>query len=123
MKYLLPLILFISSISYADTSGDAAYLNLGDKAPFAGYLISPDKADKVRLMDIDLSTCKYTDNLKDEELTLAAQRLDNAKKEQQYLNDELVKTRSGEWLTKAGYFVLGVAATSLIAFGVSRTLR
>jgi hypothetical protein len=117
MKYLAIILIFIHSVALAD---DAKYLTKDTPAPFTGYLISPEKAEKVRLMDIDLKAALKTNQLLQGENDLLEQRLQNMTT----ANVELAKQINDNSIWgKVGIFVLGAATATVIAFAAVRAVR
>lgn len=118
MKKLL-LILIISSHALAD---DAVYLEKGQAAPFQGYLISEEKAEKIRLMDIDLKLQNRANELLTQENTLLRENINYSREHVKDLNKQLVESRSS-FFGKFGVFLLGAATATLITYGTARALR
>jgi hypothetical protein len=119
MKYSL-ILLLISNLALAD---DAKYLRQNDLAPFSGYLISPEKAEKIRLMDIDLNTSRKIVEGLNEENQILDLRLKAAKDHIDFQAKELVEARDQGFFTKTGYFLLGAIITGLISYGAAQAYR
>lgn len=113
--------LILSTVSNSFADGDAVYLPKDNKAPFDGFLITPDKAEKVRNMDIDLQI--KTRQLKGEQdvNAILTQRLDFSQKETDSLSKRLIESRDESIFTKAGYFILGAVVTGGLAYGIYKT--
>lgn len=104
----------------ADT---AVYLPKGSTTPFDGYLIDQEKADKVRNNKIDLDTAnKIIESYKNEEL-FWQERLKNSRDSEQAMAKRLVDMQDNSVFSKVGYFVLGAAAATLVAYGAARAVR
>lgn len=120
ISLFLILISLLSSISYA---GDVVPLNSGDKAPFTGYLISQETANSIRINKIDLDSTKKILSLTQDENKLLELRITNANGEVDRLSKQLVTERSGDILSKVGFFVLGAVITGFVAYGTTRIIK
>lgn len=120
MKILSWLIIscFLVNSALAD---DAKYLEQGKPAPFTGYLITSEKAEKIRLMDIDLTTERRVNSALKDENAFLTQRLENSKTHIQHLQSEVA--RKDDFWVKTGYFIAGALVTGLIAYGTVRAIR
>lgn len=101
---------------HSSLADEAKYLVKDTPAPFTGFLISPEKAEKIRIMDIDLRLATRTNEILTTENTLL-------KDHNTYLAKELVDTRDNSMWGKIGYFILGAVLTTGIAFGVSKATK
>lgn len=119
----LTLLLSLLPIRALADDGSAVYLPKTSPAPFAGYLISPDTATKVRLMKIDNDELTKTNVYLQQDNDLYVKRLDNMKDYNDKLASENVSLRENSIWSKLGFFLLGAAVTTGIAFGVSRATR
>lgn len=121
MKYLSILLLF--SLSVNALADEAVYLNKSDPAPFAGYLLTPDKATKVYNLNLELQSEQKINSLMMQEQDVYAKRLTNAQTENDQLSKQLVSQQDKSFVSKVGYFVLGAVLTGLISYGAMRTLK
>lgn len=111
MKYLLILLL-----SFNCYSQSAVKLNKGDSAPFTGALIKEDRLDK--LVKSEKKVIKL------EQLTIKQEELNTFYKGRaESVENELKKERTKYFFKSIGYFVLGVAATSLAAYAAIRSSK
>ncbi len=127
MKYIVIMLLF-SSVSQATDS--VVYLPKDQKAPYDGYLFTPDMEKEVRLNTINL---KYSEELNASLVKINAihkdnlQILDQRVKLYQDQSDSLAKSlessRSTSFFEKTLYFGLGAIITGGIAYGVTKSLR
>ena len=111
----------ISNIAVAD--GDAIFLEQGKTAPFTGYLITQDKANKIRLMDIDLQIANKLNTGLQSENDILRQRLDNSQQQIDILSKRVIEAKDDSFFSKAGYFILGSLITGLIGYGVYRSSK
>lgn len=115
---LTPLLLNIQS---GNTDEGAVHMNVGDKAPYEGYEITPAQAAKVRNQTIDLSLQQHLNSNLTQENALMGERITNAQQQNDRLSKELVETKDNSFFSKAGFFVLGSLVTGAIAYGVYRS--
>jgi hypothetical protein len=95
---------------------DAKYITKDTPAPFTGFLITVDKAEKIRLMDIDLRLSNTTNEILTKQNDLLKGQVD-------HLSKELVDSRDSNIWGKIGFFLIGAVLTGGIAIGVSRAVR
>jgi hypothetical protein len=119
MKTLLVAILLVSQAVSANE--DVVYLPKGTQTPYTGYLFSEQKAQEVRVKIIDLEAATRTIQIMTDENALMVKRLELSKEHIDHLSKQVVSNDS-LW-GKMGYFFLGAAAASLVAFGASRAVR
>jgi len=93
----------------------------GDIAPFDGILFPLSRAERVRLMDIDLSTCNKRLNLAAEDNELATTRLNNMQTEVKDLREQAEK-KGGFW-NDFGMFLLGAGTAVLISYGLHKATQ
>lgn len=129
MKYLM-LILIISQVanatdfpvrSPASTDPDNVYLKSGAPAPFDLIGFPLPRAERVRLMEIDFSTCTKRLDLSTQDNALYQQRVDNFSKENTRLSE--LNAKNNSFLSEFGMYFLGVASTIAVAFAVSHVTR
>lgn len=124
MKYLAAMLLLcISTEALATDINDVKFLKTGDQAPFTGYLITPEKADKVHDLDAALKSTQKINSLLLDEQKIYEQRLSNSRQDAESLSKEVQSQRESALFTKIGFFILGAAVTTGLAFGVSRATR
>ncbi len=120
MKYLAILCLLAGAPSWA---ADAKYLREGEKAPFSGYLIDDEQAEKVRNLKIDLGTLEKVNVSMGTENEIMVRRLNNSNAHIDSLAKQLVDSRDEGFFTKAAYFMGGAVITGVIAYGAARAVR
>lgn len=120
MKKML-LFLLIPSLLLADDS--VKYLNKDDKAPFDGYLFSREAERQLRLTDLELKQSKDIIKLYEQKSTIQEKQIELRDKELDVLSKRVIEQKDDSFFGKIGFFVLGVAATSAIAFGITRISR
>lgn len=126
MKYLIILILTIQSVFAEDS---VKYVNIGDPAPFSGYLFSVEKEKRLRLMDQEFDLCNRKSELLSQYATKQEQiMLLSDKKIALYetqidrLSKQVVEQRDATFWQNAFYFIGGAVLTGVIAYGYSRTV-
>lgn len=117
MKKLIILILLLTQPAFGN---DAVLLNVGDKVPYSGYLLDPEKAKQLYNNDIDLQLSKKTvDNL-NLQIVDYQKRVDNFSTQNDKLSERLQKSDSS-FFEKVGFFIFGSSVTALLAYGIYRT--
>lgn len=130
MKRLIALILLLSTPAYADS---AITVHTGDvvKQPYDnGTLLDKEKADKIKDQLIDGDSCKKEsqsyqksiDLYKNNEV-LYRQENDILQSRNIELNKALNDSNSTSNWTKVGYFLLGIAVTSVAVYGAKQIVR
>ena len=109
-------------ITNAALAADAASISKGEPAPFDGFIITQDVADKARTNKIDLDTCNKITLSMQREIDLGDVRTERALKHMEELSKMAVKEPPG-MAEKIGYFILGSIVTGAIAYGTVKTLR
>lgn len=122
MKKLIATLLIIATFP-AYGAEDVTYLKQGEQAPFTGYLISPEKADSIRNMKIDLDTLKQVNGLLLDNQRVYEQRVENLKKQSLDLSEQVEKSRDNSMFSKVGFFILGSVVTGFIAYGATRAVK
>lgn len=120
MKYLLVFLLLIGQV-HAEES--VVYLEKGKPSPIDGFGITVEKAKSIRILDLNYQFEQKKTAALTEENGLVMQRLANAQEQNQSLARQLVEQRDSSFFSKAGFFILGAATTTLIAYGVSHAVR
>ncbi len=116
MRKLL-LILLLSNVALA-----ADPITKGDKAPYDGVIFKHDEAVTLKkdLIDLDMLN-KQRDIYKQNEAIMSSQ-VDLWRNQALNLSKELTKEKHSFWSNTA-FFFLGAAATTVIVFGVRRSLQ
>ena len=102
---------------------NVVFLDKDKPAPFAGYLMDQEKVDKIRLLNIDYQEALKTKEYLQKDNDLYAKRLDNLTQYNDKLATEVVSLRENSIWSKIGFFILGAAVTTGVAFGVSKAIR
>lgn len=110
-----------NSVAFAQS--DARYLKQNEPAPFTGYLITPDKAESVRVMKIELDSEKKINSLLLDEQKIYEQRLNLSKDHVESLSKQLADRGNNPTLLVIGGFTVGAVITGLVAYGVARSIR
>ena len=120
MKKLITLLLIVCSPVYAQ---DTVVLHKGDIAPFDGVLLSQPKAEQVRQIKLDLDLKLVEVDILTRQNKLLMAYTATSEQHIQSLSKQVVESRDNSMLGKIGYFLLGAATTTIIAYGVSQSLR
>lgn len=127
MKKLITILLIISHWVFAD---EAVFLNKNDPAPYDGFLITPAKVQEIKQVKFERDTYLKLNESYDKSLKL--QEDINSKNQDKIKllldqNDKLAKTaydsQSINTLEKALWFVGGMVAVGLGAYGISQVSR
>lgn len=122
MKKLISLLL-LTSIPFQALADQVVYLPKDTPAPYTGYLFDREKAEKIRLLDLNYQEAtKKVDYYKTDN-DLYEKRLVNLRSQNDNLAQQNVELRENSIWSKLGFFVLGAAATTAIAIGVSRGIN
>lgn len=119
MKYLLIIALFINPLARAD---QVQAINKGEPAPFQGFIMDRERADAIRNNDLDKQYTGKENGYLKKDNELLNQRVNLAQTQIDSLSKQVVEGKDNFW-TKAGFFILGAAVTTGLAFGVSRATR
>jgi hypothetical protein len=117
---LIALLLILSNPVFA-ADPDNVSLVQGEPAPYSGILMPIPRAQRVELMNIDLSTCTKRLDLSVQDNNIAQDRNTKLTAEVTRLNEE--KSSGGFLSSTVGGFVLGLGSAILMAYGISRATR
>lgn len=125
MRYLL-ILLLIPSIALAQVK----HLNKNDKAPFSGYLFSPDKEAEVRKTNEDYKTLVLVDQnnqklfkLKDDQIGIMDKQITLWRTQSQDLSKQLVERENSSFWKQTLFFGLGAIVTTAIVYGVNKASK
>lgn len=109
---------------------DTVFLNTGDKAPYSGYLLSPDKAKEQRNIGLERDSLKLTNLSLQKSLDYQSnvildvnKQITELKSDKSNLADQLGKQTSSNNLEKIVYFGLGVLATSFAVMAAKQLTK
>lgn len=117
IKYLVLISLICNSV-FAD---DVKYLKEKEPAPFAGYLISPERADRVRQHELDYDFANKENELLKSETAILDERIKFANDTNAQLSKQVVDARGSS--DKFWPFVGGVTLGILASWAASRAIR
>jgi septal ring factor EnvC (AmiA/AmiB activator) len=98
-------------------------ISRGEIAPFDGYLINQERAERFRTLGIELQFVNKNLQLVSEQNVLLNDQLNLASKQIGDLNKQLTDVKDTSLLSKIGMFVLGAGTATLMAFAVSRSIQ
>lgn len=98
-------------------------LTQGQPAPFSGLLFDPKEADALHDQILDLKLVKKQNELLTQESALLMQQNELSSKHIDSLSKQLVSSKSGDILSNAAYFLVGVACASLAVFAVNKASK
>jgi hypothetical protein len=113
---LVTFFLLLSLVSSNTFAQEAKYLTKDTPAPFTGFLITPEKAEKVREMDIDLRLTTKTNEILTKQNELLLGQVDS-------LSKKVVEARDDSTWNKIGYFIIGAGITGLLGYGIYRSAK
>lgn len=121
-RFVIPIIIILRLLNVSCFAAEVTLLDAGQPAPYAGFLFTRIKADEFRLLDINYKLSVTTNEILTKQNVLLNEQLDKANANVTRLADQVVKERNDLW-SNIGMFLLGAAATTLVAFGVSRATK
>ena len=130
MKYLIAIVLVFAFTVQSAFAEDIVHVKKGDAAPYDGYLLDQEKANKVRDQALDNEGLVKTNESLNKSIILYKSNQDLLTQENDILlkkDIELTKTlndtrTTSDWV-KVGYFVLGVVVVSAGVYGASHLSR
>ena len=121
-RFVIPIIILLHLLNNTVYAADVTLLDAGQPAPYAGFLFSRTEADKVRNLKLDLDLSTKMVDLGKQENVLLTNQLDKANLHINNLADQVVKEKDTFW-SNLGFFLLGSAVTTVIAYGVVRVTK
>jgi hypothetical protein len=115
-KLITTCLLFCITLSNSVLASDAKYLEVNEKAPFAGYLITPDRAKHFRDTELELNFLLKDTKVMEKQLANSEAYIDK-------LSKRLAEEKSDTFYGKVGFFILGSALTTAIVFGVNKASK
>lgn len=94
----------------------------GSPSPIDGFVIDREKADIIRNSDLDSQYTKKENSYLKEDNDTLNKRVNLAQNQIDSLSKQVLQEKDTFW-TKMGFFILGAAVTTGLAFGVSRATR
>lgn len=122
MKSLISLLLILSLLTPAHAE-DTVVLKKGEPATFDGFLIDRPKAEKYRLLQLDLDFANKIDEQRVKETNILQKRVENLNTELNNMSSRLVDAQDNSFWGKLGMFILGAGVASLVAYGAARSVR
>lgn len=119
MKYLIICLLFTFSVS----AQQLTVLKKDEIAPYDGVLVDDVQMKKFRQINEDKKTLETKFVLQEDLLEIKDQRINFYKKKAEEAYKEVQAKEGSLFLTKTGYFILGVAATSLAAYAAIQATK
>lgn len=121
---LLIILFIISTIAFSNSSHseDIVPLEKGEKAPFAGALVSADKFDLLRQIDEKNRLLEKKILTLQDLNVIMADRVDLNKKLAEEYKIDYTKSEAKRSITNIGHFLLGVAITAL-SFKLAQEIR
>lgn len=120
-KYSSLMLLVLSINALADDS--VLPISKGTPAPFDGYLINQERAERFRALSIELDFANKSLDIVKQQNTLLTNQLDLSSKHMLDLNKQIVEAKDTSLLSKIGMFILGAGTATLLTFAVSRTVK
>lgn len=115
------LILLWSANCLADQPSVA--LSQGQSAPYAGVLVDPARVQRIDNLQLDYDHLVKVDSLKDQDVQVLNDRVNNLSKVNEALNDKLVNQDNSSTWKIIGGFALGAILTGFISYGTYRLAK
>jgi hypothetical protein len=123
MKKLLVYLLLMCSFSqvvYGDDAGGVVLLEKNSPAPYSGFLFTQEKAERVRLLDLDYKQELKKNEFLTTENVIYLERIKLKDEQIDLLAKRVVDDKDDALWSKIGFFLIGSVLTGAIAIGVSR---
>lgn len=120
IKKLIVTITLLSNICLA---ADVVTLKQNDIVPFDGVLFSHEREKALRVIDQNLTIANDLNKLYEEKIGIMDKRIELRDTQIDSLTKTLASTREDTIWTKIGFFILGAAVTTGIAYGVTKATR
>lgn len=121
MKFIA-LLLLCSNIALADNVTVSVFLTKGQASPYDGYLLDQAKVKSLYNDNLDLQFYKKSNDNLNLQIVDYDKRVNNCLSQNDKLAVKLEHSDSN-MLEKIGFFFLGAAAASIVAFGAARAVR
>jgi hypothetical protein len=95
-------------------------LSQGQAAPFPGILIDVARGQRLDDLQLDYTHLQKVDSLKDQDIQILNDRVNNANKEVQDLSSRLSSQDNSSHWKEVGMFLAGAAVTGLMGYGMYR---
>ena len=113
--------LFSNSLAFGDD--EATTLAKGQPAPFSGFLITREKAEKIRLMDLNLQFQTKRGDILQTQVNLLQDQNNKNIEHISNLSSTIAESKSDNIYGKIGFFVLGAVLTGFVSYGIYRSAK
>lgn len=120
-RFSLIVLLSYSISALADDS--VLSISKGTPAPFDGYLINQERAERFRALSIELDFTNKSLDIVKQQNKLLTEQLDLSSKHMIDLNKQITEAKDNSLLSKIGMFILGAGTATLLTFAVSQTIK
>lgn len=117
------LLFMIATMVCATADQPSVALSQGQTAPFAGILVDTARANRIDDLELNYSHLVTVNNLKDQDIKILNDRLNNADAEMDKLSSKVTTDDSHNHLNEILMFTLGAGLTGLVSYGVFRLAR
>ncbi len=117
----LSIVNIVVNICHADQPSIS--LTQGQPAPFTGVLVDPARIQRIDNLQLDYEHLVKVDSLKDEDIKVLNDRVNNSNKEVQDLASRVVTQDNSSHWKELGSFVLGAVLTGAISWGVVKVVK
>jgi hypothetical protein len=114
------LLFMIATMVCATADQPSIALSQGQTAPYAGVLIDPARAQRIDDLELNYSHLVTINNLKDQDMKILNDRLNNADAEMDKLSSKVTADDNHTHLYEVGFFILGAGLTGLVSYGIFR---
>jgi len=125
MNRIILLVTIVSLFSNYLAFGDdeATTLAKGQPAPFSGFLITREKAEKIRLMDLNLQFQTKRGDILQTQVNLLQDQNNKNIEHISNLSSTIAESKSDNIYGKIGFFVLGAVLTGFVSYGIYRSAK
>ena len=115
MKYIVFLLMLLPQIALGQ---NATLLDKGDKAPYKGYLIKPERVEKLVKAEKKVELQKERIVVLEDQKDVMERRLEIYAKKEEIYSEELEDYRDFNTFQKSLYFLGGATVTGVLAYGL-----
>ncbi len=108
---------------YAHADQPSISLTQGQPAPYSGVLVDPARVQRIDNLQLDYDHLTKLDSLKDEDVKILNDRVNNLSKVNEALNDKVISQDSNSTWKLVGMFTLGAVITGVFSYGAFRLAK
>lgn len=124
LQYLLiSVILLINCIGSAECLKPVTHLSVNELTPCEGYLFSPEKELEVRLKVGSYDQLSLINSKQRELIDTIQQRINIQIEQNLLLVNQLQEREKNDFWKQTGFFLSGVLITTIISYGLIKTIK